>query len=226
MEEAPKLPTQSVDMSRMITVGLISALVSGIIFGFVGYTLRDSMARVEKDSNSGTAEVKVKDEDKEDKGGDDSTIGKVERNVCVQEKNEIISLVKNFEQFQKDRKAEDVLELFTDAVSKEDIEDYNQLRGVGITYPRLYQVSSYNYNTESYKLLTDPSAKEEICSVDVEEMRSYYGGPANPEFEPAKKLSFRVSMKKVDGNWLVDSYNSLDSTILEGKYSGFMMTYK
>ena len=226
MEEAPKLATESVGKSSTITVALISALISGIIFGLLGYLLRDSMVMVDKGLNSGTAEVKVKDDDKEDKSDDDSTVGKVERNLCIQEKNEIISLVKTFEKFQEDRKAEDVLALFTNPVSTEEMEDYNQLKGEGISYPRLYQVSSYNYNTESYKLLTDPSGDEDICSVDVEEMRSYYGGPADPEFQAAKKLSFRVSMKKVDNAWLVDSYNSLDSTILEGKYSGFMMTYK
>ena len=76
----------------------------------------------------------------------------------------------------------------------------------------------------SYKII-QPLAKnsENNCSVSIEEQRSNYGGPANPQYLPATSENFTLVFSKQNGTWKISQYQSQKSSIRPGEFSGFLM---
>ncbi len=147
--------------------------------------------------------------------------------TCVIEKNSILATVKTFEDFQEKKDPINVLNLFTPPQATQDISDYQNLSGKDDNIgPRLYNNVSTSYNTLSYKIIQEPRyITNNNCSVVVEEQRSNYGGPANPQYLPAATLDFNLILIKQNKVWMIDQYLSQDPKIKKGKYEGFLMEY-
>lgn len=146
--------------------------------------------------------------------------------ICISEKEDILSMIQQFEEFQKEKEALSVLALFTKPESEEEKADLANLDGTDSGLPpRLYNNVSTNYSTDSYTVISDPvkAEKSNECKVIVEELRAYYGGQENPEYTSPLAKSFTLVVKKVDDKWMIDSYQSSDKGIKQSKYSGFLM---
>ncbi len=146
---------------------------------------------------------------------------------CVSDKSEILAVVNTFETLQKNKDSKGVLGLFTPPQSQAEISDYQNLSGEDAHIsPRLYNNVSTNYNTQSYKVSQEPTkSTDSSCGVVVEEQRSIYGGPANPQYLPAQTQNFALTLTKQNGEWKIDQYQSQDTRIKKGKYAGFLMEY-
>ena len=149
-------------------------------------------------------------------------------NNCVSDKGEILAVVNTYETLQTKKHSKAELELITPPQSLEELSDYQNLNGENppVGSPRLYNNVSTNYNTQSYKVVQEPTkSADNFCDVMVEEQRSNYGGPANPQYSPAQTRSFALTLTKQNGEWKIDQYQSQDIRVKKGKYAGFLMEY-
>ncbi|PIP17240.1 MAG: hypothetical protein COX44_00965 [Candidatus Portnoybacteria bacterium CG23_combo_of_CG06-09_8_20_14_all_37_13] len=146
---------------------------------------------------------------------------------CVSDKGEILAVVNTFETLQKNKDSKGVLGLFTPPQSQAEISDYQNLSGEDAhILPRLYNNVSTGYNTQSYKVAQEPTkSADNFCGVLLEEQRSNYGGPTNPQYLPAQTKDFALTLIKQNGGWKIDQYQSQDTRIKKGKYAGFLMEY-
>jgi len=227
MEENKVTLTEPLKRKNSAITILVTVLISGILFGEIGYFLRDLNERKIDTSNIFQGVEKNNEIKEVEKSGELEIVKEVPTSICVSEKDNIITLVNNFEKLQMEQNADGVLALFTPAVSVDDVNDYKYLIGKDTNVPvRLYSTSSVRYITEKFTILSDPKEQGKNCIVEVEEMRSMYGGPDNPTFLSATNLKFQLEAKKVGNVWKVETYNSLEPKIKDGKYSGFLMIYK
>lgn len=144
---------------------------------------------------------------------------------CLLEKDKIISLVDQFESYQKMKDADSILKLFTQAQTENEKQEYVNLHG-GPAGPRLYNNVSTNYQTLSYSITQGPNQYSEGgCVVNVEEQRSVYGGPADPGYAPPIDFDFKLVIVENKESWLIDRYESLDTQVKTGKYSGFTLEH-
>jgi len=145
--------------------------------------------------------------------------------VCTQEIQSISTVVTSFEGQQKLRQADWILSMFTPAQTQAEISDYNYLSGKDANIsPRLYSNVSTSFNTNSYRILNGPTKyNDNYCSVIVQEERSYYGGPANPQYLPATSAGFTFVLVKQNGSWKIDKYQNQTgkSSGESNKYSGW-----
>lgn len=182
-------------MNKKLSIGVVAILLVGI--GFFVLTRQNSQQ---------------------------ATQGSQILNNCVSDKGEILAVVNTFETLQKNKDSKGVLGLFTPAQSQEEISDYQNLSGENpqVGSPRLYNNISTNYNTQSYKVVQEPTkSADNFCDVMVEEQRSIYGGPINPQYSPAQTRGFALTLTKQNGEWKIDQYQSQDIRIKKGKYIGF-----
>lgn len=149
--------------------------------------------------------------------------------ICISELQSILSMIKQFEEYQKEKDASSVLSLFTKPESTQEKAELANLDGSDSGLPpRLYNNVSTNYLTDSYSVISNPlkTEKSGVCNVIIEELRAYYGGPENPEYSSPLAKSFTLVVKKVDEKWMIVSYQSSEKNIKESKYSGFLMETK
>ena len=146
-------------------------------------------------------------------------------NICTQEIQAISTVVDSFEGQQRLRHADWVLGMFTPPQKQTEINDYNNLSGKDANIsPRLYNNVSTNFNTNSYKVLTGSTKYgDNTCSVTVQEERSYYGGPANPQYLPPVSAGFTLILVKQNGTWKIEKYqNQIGKSSAESdKYNGW-----
>lgn len=141
--------------------------------------------------------------------------------ICDNEDKKILSVVEKFEEFQKDRKASDILDLFTDANTEEEKEAYNTLSS---NDGGLYKGESTNYKTEEYRVTSGPLEMGGKCIVNVEEKRSYYDDKEESKYKQAQARNFMVELQKVDNKeWMISQFQSSEANIKKTKYSGFLM---
>lgn len=147
--------------------------------------------------------------------------------LCANDKDNILAVVTEFENLQQKRNAKGVLKLFTSPQSQTEIDDYNNLSSQDMHIdPRLYSNVSTNIKVISYSIVGQPTrSSNNSCSLTVEEERSYYGGPTNPQYLPSKKEEFNLILTKKDSIWLIDQYQSQNPQVRKGKYSGWLMEY-
>ena len=190
-------PTTENSKTNYLIIGLV-VFICFVIFGFGGYYL-----------------------------GKQSPISDGLTDDCITEKDSILSIVTNFETLQKNKDSKSVLALFTAPQLQNEISDYQNISGKDANIePRLYNTVSTNFNTQSYKVIQQPlKSMDNSCIVEVEEQRSNYGGPANPQYLPAQTENFSLTFRKQGDEWKIDRYQSLDPKIKTGKYSGFLMEY-
>lgn len=141
------------------------------------------------------------------------------QDICEKEKEAIQAIVTNFENLQKDKKAREVLALFTPPVTPDEIGTYEHLSGSDAAGPRLYSSGQTNFLEHSYEIIEEPKMNASgTCAVSVKEERQYYhqgiGG-----YMPKGWVTVYFVFKKEDKAWLIDKY--LDSGGSTGKYSGW-----
>lgn len=197
--------------------GLI-ILVCFIIFGFGGYYL-GKQSSISNNITNTQPPIQT--------GSTATSVPTQVVDYCITEKDSILSVIINFETLQKNKDPKGVLALFTAPQLQDEISDYQNLSGKDTNIePRLYNNVSTNFNTQSYKITQQPAkSSNNSCVVQVEEQRSDYGGPTNPQFLPARTESFALILIKQNGEWKIDQYQSLNPKIKKGKYSGFLMEY-
>lgn len=144
---------------------------------------------------------------------------------CLSEKGKILMVVTNFETLQKN-KDPNILNLFTPAQTSSEINDYNNLSGKDNNIgPRLYNNVSTNFNTNSYQVIQNPANYSDIsCSIIVQENRSYYGGPSNPQYLPSNPSGFTLILIKQQTNWKIDKYQNQNgkNSGQSDKYTGWL----
>ncbi|MGI6484324.1 MAG: hypothetical protein ACOX0R_01725 [Candidatus Dojkabacteria bacterium] len=145
---------------------------------------------------------------------------KREPTVCDKESKKILSVVDKFEKLQKERKSSEIFDLFTDAKTNEEKEEYNKLKDKD----GLYIGASLNYKTESYRVTSGPVEIDGKCIVNVEERRSYSDGDNSEKYQEPLGRSFVLEFKKVSGKkWVINQYQSFEANVKKTKYSGFTM---
>ncbi len=143
--------------------------------------------------------------------------------ACVNDEAEILSLIDKFENLQKEKKAIEVLGLFTPPLSWQEIEKEIYLSGKkNIGVPNLYGNITANFNLTDYKIIDGPTPYPGItntCTVNIEEQRSYdlSSGDNIVQAPPVSKETFSVIRQ---GNkWVIESYYFTDQ--IPGKYSAW-----
>lgn len=252
MKEAESKIPSNIEEKQLNLVLLISivAVLSALIFGSLGYFLRESILRKEsvkeiqeelEDEIAPSDElIEILDETEEEtEVVEKSPAVQPERNeqpsqsntkpkdICNEKKEEIFAVVENFIKYQKERKATEILSLFTPAKTESEKKDFKYLTGqdTGVG-TRLFNNKSVDYETKSVTILENPAPINDNCVVKIVELRSYSGSPEDPAHQEPKELNSSLEFSNIGNIWKIEKYQSLDTSILEGKYSGFLMIYK
>jgi hypothetical protein len=120
---------------------------------------------------------------------------------CAIEKGNLLAVVAYFEQLRSQRDPRQALALFTNPISTADKKDYQTLLNQDVKLAHL----SYQVTAGPVKSLTN------FCIVMVTEQRD------------TKATNLVLVLSKQDNKWLIEQYQSLDSQIKKGKYSGWLM---
>ncbi|MEK7180813.1 MAG: hypothetical protein AAB738_00565 [Patescibacteria group bacterium] len=142
--------------------------------------------------------------------------------ICAKEKENIVNVVKTFEDLQTKRDSLGILKLFTQPRNPGDSVSYESLLGSDAAGPRLYNTGLTNFMQSSYKILEQSSGNESgSCAVKVEEQRSYQAHGIGSELSPSPSIPYiaYIVLAKENNEWKIDSYLSDDGNT--HKFSGW-----
>jgi len=200
-------------------VGILLFLVICLLAALTYFILKDNGIDLFS-SKTATTDIADNSSNTSTTNNTDNSENTESTDVCVSDKNAILSLVDVFETDQENRDADAVLSLFTPATEASDISDYSSINGY------LYGNMNSNYKVSSYTVKSDPERNNSTCVVVVTEQRSYYGGATNPQWLAAAPYEFSIGLVQSNSLWKINTYESDDATIKSGKYQGFLMQYK
>lgn len=147
--------------------------------------------------------------------------------ACINDKLEILSLIDKFENLQQERKAIEVLGLFTPPLDGTDIETEVFLSGkktFGTT--GLYGNVTTNFNLTNYEIIGNPNPVEHIislCVVHTEEQRSYYTNAGEDiGYQPPQPSLVSFDVIRRGNIWKIDRYYPSGNN--SGKYSAWGYT--
>jgi hypothetical protein len=253
-ETESKIPSQIEDKQlKLVLLISIVAVLSALIFGSLGYFLRETILKketvnitevdyefpdevfeneelveipdetVEDQPSSKTPEQK----DQPEQPKQPSQSEKKPEDKCSEKEEEVLALVQDFIKYQEERNAGKILSLFTEAKTESEKKDFQYLTGqdTGVG-TRLFNNKSVDYQTKKVTILERPATVDNNCIVKIGELRSYSGSPEDPSYQEPKELISSLELSNINNQWKIEKYQSLDTSILEGKYSGFLMIYK
>ncbi|MBI2017439.1 hypothetical protein HYS92_00150 [Candidatus Daviesbacteria bacterium] len=138
------------------------------------------------------------------------------KDLTDKEKGGVLQLVRTFETLQYERKAKEVLALFTLAALKDEKDQLDFLEGKDInSSPRLYSTAEFNCSLNWYMVRSIEKDNAGI-SVTLKELRTYYNNETADYIAKIDDFTLALSLKK-DNGYQVEGYKQESP----GKYSGF-----
>lgn len=138
-------------------------------------------------------------------------------NVTDSEKEEISQFVKTFETLQYERKAKEILALFTPPTNKDERDQLDFLEGKDLnSSPRLYSTAEFNCYLNWYMIRGIEKDSAGI-SVALKELRTYYNNDIADYTAKVDDFTLALSLKE-DSRYQVEGYSHKESP---AKYDGF-----
>lgn len=140
------------------------------------------------------------------------------KNLTDQEKEEVLKFVKTFETLQYERKAKEVLALFTPATVKDEKDQLDFLEGKDLnSSPRLYSTAEFNCYLNWYMVRRIEKDNAGI-SVDLKELRTHYNNEITDYTAKINDSILALSLKEDNRYQQVEGYRRKESL---AKYDGF-----
>jgi len=211
---------------KWLVIVAVVIIFAAMIAGGVWYFMNQNATKLKEDSEKRAklleeqiAELKKQQEEKTKL----TVAEKIESPVITKESEKTIQ---QFEKYQKERNANEVLRFFTPAVYPEDKEAYNFLTGADISggSPRLYGTAVYSFNFIDYNVVSSKESgnSAEIVVKENRTVQSNAGATVGSSSTISKNKVFLL--KKVDGKWMIEMYYNQSTNINTKesvKYDGF-----
>lgn len=138
-------------------------------------------------------------------------------------KEDLISLINKFEEYNKQVDAANIIMLFTPPKNPEESDAFIYLNGLDLPSPmfRPYTTANWRFELNSFKIISvNPS--NEVSMVEVEEKRSKWNNVSS-EWVQLPTITVVFEIKNVDFNYLIENYYVKGED--KGKYNGFYSTF-
>jgi len=152
-----------------------------------------------------------------------SSIIKDDCSTCNQDLNdseEAQSILDQFQSFQSDREAENVLSLMTEP---ETVNEENDLAALDSTpdfgpADRLYSANELTFKLMNYQVTSSEKIDDNEYWFYVTETRKLWSQESGGWSKKSYQYKRRFEIEKIVDDWMIDIYAASES---EGKYSGF-----